>query len=151
LSSIALDSGEQPAVRIRTWSIVVAFTLAFPAFARTDTHSDQQPAAHGGQVRMNSAYRFELVAGKDELTLYIADQGGNPIPSTGGTAKAIVMTGKKRWVLILSSAGDDKLAGSGEFMLGKSSPVTVIVKLPESDSQIVHFKLSKKPKAKRKR
>ncbi|HYL18037.1 MAG TPA: hypothetical protein VEV20_05125 [Burkholderiales bacterium] len=133
---------------IRTLLIVVALTFTCLAFARADTHSDQQPAPHGGQVRTAGPYRFELVAGKNELTLYVADQSGNPIPSAGGTAKAIVMTGKKRWVLILSSVGDNKLGGAGEFTLGKSSPVTVIVKLPENDSQLVHFKLSKKAKAK---
>jgi hypothetical protein len=138
-------------VWIRTPLIVAALTFTCLAFARTDPHSEQQPAPHGGQVRPVGPYRFELVAGRDELTLYVADQSGNPIPSAGGTAKAIVMTGKKRWVLILSSAGDNKLEGTGEFTLGKSSPVTVIVKLPENDSQLVHFKLSKKAKAKHKR
>jgi hypothetical protein len=140
---------ENSRVCVRTLLLVVALILALPAFPGTDAISPQP--AHGGQVRTTGAYSFELVAGKDELTLYVADQAGNPIPSGGGTAKAIVMTGKKRWVLILSSAGDDKLAGTGEFTLGKSSPVTVIVKLPESDSQMVHFKLSKKAKRKRKR
>ena len=110
-------------------------------------HAERSPAPHGGQTRTTGPYQLELVAGVNQLTLYVADQSGNPIPSAGGTAKAIVMTGKKRWVLILSGAGDNKLEGTGEFTLGKSSPVTVIVKLPENDSQLVHFKLSKKAKA----
>ena len=124
------------------------FLIAAIGSAHTSVHAAQDHSTHGGQVRTAGPHRFELVAGKDELTLYVTDEAGEPVPSTGGTAKAIVMTGKKRWVLILSGAGDNKLEGTGEFTLGKSSPVTIIVKLPESDSQLVHFKLSKKARAK---
>jgi hypothetical protein len=124
------------------------FLIAAIGSAHTSVYAAQDHSTHGGQVRTAGPHRFELVAGKNELTLYVTDEAGEPVPSIGGTAKAIVMTGKKRWVLILSGAGDNKLEGTGEFTLGKSSPVTVIVKLPESDSQLVHFKLSKKARAK---
>lgn len=128
---------------IRTLFLVAAAIGA----AHTSAYAARSPAPHGGQIRTAGPYELELVAGANQMTLYVADQNQNPIPSAGGTAKAIVMTGKKRWVLILSSAGDNKLEGTGEFTLGKSSPVTVIMKLPENDSQLVHFKLSKKSKA----
>jgi len=117
------------------------------AAAHTDEHFDRHPSPHGGQVRMAGPYHIELVAGENQLTLYITDHAGNPVQSAGGSAKAIVMPGKKRYVLVLAGAGDNKLEGTGEFKLGKPSHVTVIVKLPQTDSQLARFTVNKKPKA----
>jgi hypothetical protein len=117
------------------------------ASGHTDEHFDRHPSPHGGQVRMAGPYHIELVAGENQLTLYITDHADNPVQSAGGSAKAIVMTAKKRYVLVLAGAGDNKLEGIGEFKLGKPSHVTVIVKLPETDSQLARFTVNKKPKA----
>ncbi len=132
---------------VRALIVLLSVVWVVGASAHTDEHFDRHPAPHGGQVRMAGPYHIELVAGENQLTLYITDHADNPVQSAGGSAKAIVMTGKKRYVLVLAGVGDNKLEGTGEFKLGKPSHVTVIVKLPQTDSQLARFTVSKKPKA----
>ena len=132
---------------VRALIVLLSVVWVAGASAHTDEHFDRHPAPHGGQVRMAGPYHIELVAGENQLTLYITDHVDNPVQSAGGSAKAIVMTGKKRYVLVLAGVGDNKLEGTGEFTLGKPSRVTVIVKLPQTDSQLARFTVNKKPKA----
>lgn len=122
--------------------LCLAWTLA--AWAHTDEYFDKHPTPHGGQVRMAGPYHLELLVGEQDLTLYVTDHADNRISTEGASAKAIVTTGRKRYVVILSPAGENMLKGEGAFKLGKSSTVTVIVTLPQSDAQQARFTVKRK-------
>jgi hypothetical protein len=124
-------------------ALVIILYLIWPAVARahTDEYFDKNPGPHRGQMRMAGPYHLELVAGKDELTLYVTDHANTPIESAGGSAKAILTSGKKRDVIVLMPAGENVLKGSGEFKLTKSTNVSMLVKLPDGEPQRAHFTL----------
>ena len=132
------------------------------AFSVAQAHGaeyvDKTAAPHGGQIRKAGPYQLELVVGYDELTLYLSDHGDQPIDTASGSAKAIITSGRKRYVVVLSSAGENVLKGNGESKLGRSNVVSVLVALPERDPQRVKFtvtgpaskkKLRSKPKVQR--
>jgi hypothetical protein len=92
---------------------------------------------------MAGPYHLELVVGRDEITLYVTDHGGNPVDITGGSSKVIITSGKKkRYVVVLSAAADNMLKGQGEFKLSKSSTASVLVALPGQEPQRAKFPLS---------
>lgn len=129
---------------LRALFCVLCLAWTLRAAAHTDEYFDQHPTPHGGQIRMAGPYHLELLIADQVVTLYVTDHADNGMPTDGGSAKAIVMTGKKRYVVILSPAGDNTLKGEGEFKLGKSSSVTVIVTLPQADAQQAHFTVKRK-------
>jgi hypothetical protein len=109
--------------------------------AHSDAHFDQNPAPHGGQVRMAGPYHLELVLGKNEVTLYLTDHGDSPVDATGGSGKAILTTGRrKRSTVVLEHAEGNMLRGVGEFTATSATTVTVIVKLPDQEPQQAQFK-----------
>ena len=111
------------------------------ALAHTDESFNKGPGPHRGQMRMAGPYHLELVAGKDELTLYVSDHADVAIESAGGSAKAILTSGKKRYVIVLMPAGENVLKGSGEFKLSKSTNVSMLIKLPAGEPQRAQFTL----------
>ena len=129
-------------------ALLIALSLIWPAvaLAHTDEYFDKNPGPHHGQMRMAGPYHLELVAGKNELTLYVTDHANTPIESAGGSAKAILTSGKKRYVVVLMPAGENVLNGSGEFKVTKSTNVSMLVTLPHGESQRAHFTLKKTSK-----
>jgi hypothetical protein len=122
------------------------------AWAHSDEYFATHPTPHGGQMRMAGPYHFELVTGQNEITLFVTDHAGNGVDTTGGSAKVIITSGKKkRYVVILSAAGDNALKGAGEFKLGQSSTASVLVALRDQEPQRANFKLSAPKAAKKSR
>jgi hypothetical protein len=111
--------------------------------AHTDEYFAEMQTPHGGQMRMAGPYHLELVVGQNELTVYVTDHADNPIDTTGGSAKAIITGGKKRYVVVLAPSGDNILRGNGEFALGKSSTVSLMVALPGRDPQRAKFTIER--------
>ena len=110
-------------------------------FSHMDEAFNKNPGPHRGQMRMAGPYHLELVAGKDELTLYVSDHANVAIESAGGSAKAILTSGKKRYVVVLMPAGENVLKGSGEFKLTRSTNVSMLIKLPAGEPQRTQFTL----------
>jgi len=115
--------------------------IASAVLAHTDEYFDRIDTPHGGQIRMAGPYHLELVVGDSELTVYVTDHGDNPIGTTGGSAKAIIASGKKRYVVVLSAAGGNVLKGNGEFKLGKSNTISLMVTLPDQEPQRAKFSI----------
>ena len=136
---------------VRALLIVLSVIWAAAAPAHTDEYFDKNPGPHGGQTRMAGPYHLELVAGSSELTLYVTDHANTPIESAGGSAKAILTSGKQRYVIVLVPAGDNVLKGSGEFKLSKSTNVSMLVKLPDGEPQRATFTLKSAPKKSKKK
>jgi hypothetical protein len=75
--------------------------------------------------------------------VYVTDHGGNPIDTTGGSAKAIITGGKKRYVVVLAPGGDNVLNGNGEFKLGKSNTISLMVALSDRDPRRTTFTIKR--------
>lgn len=109
-------------------AIWICVSTALPlARAHTDEYFDKIETPHGGQIRMAGPYHLEL------------DHADKPIDTTGGSAKAIITTGVTRYVVVLASGGDNVLKGNGEFKLGKSNTISLMVALPDRDPERAKF------------
>jgi|SRR5215831_1023957 len=121
---------------------VFAF-CSLSTLAHNDAYFDKNPGPHNGHRRMAGPYHLELVTGKDEITLYVTDHADVPVDTTGGSAKVIISSGKKkRYVVILSGAGDNVLKGQGDFKLSKTSTASVLIALPGQEPQRANFTVS---------
>lgn len=127
----------------------VTLTITLPAYAHTDDYLDSVEAAHGGQLRMAGPYHLELVAKDREIMVYVADHADTGIKTDGGTAKAVIQTGKSgtKTTIKLEPAGDNLLKGTGDFSLKRESVVVVFVSLPGKEPQSARF-VPLKPRSK---
>jgi hypothetical protein len=126
-----------------------ALTITLPAYAHTDDYLDSVETAHGGQLRMAGPYHLELVAKDREIMVYVADHADTSIKTDGGTAKAVIQTGKSgaRTTIKLEPAGDNLLKGTGDFSLKRETVVVVFVSLPGQEPQSARF-IPLKPRSK---
>lgn len=126
-----------------------ALTVILPAYAHTDEYLDTVETAHGGQLRMSGPYHLELVAKDKEIMVYVADHADAKIKTDGGTAKAVIQTGKSgsKTTIKLEPAGDNLLKGAGDFVLKPESVVVVFVRLPGQEAQSARF-MPLKPRSK---
>jgi len=132
-------------------AILFAALCTASAEAHTDAYFDKVATAHGGQLRMAGPYHLELVVAGELVTLFVTDHSDQPIDTAGASAKVIITSGKKkRYVVILSPAGGNKLSGSGEFKLSKSSTVSVLIAFPDQEPQRANFTLKASGKASKK-
>jgi hypothetical protein len=137
----------------RLATVLLLATLGGSALAHTEEYFDKMQTPHGGQVRMAGPYHLELVVRGHEVTLYINDHADDRIATADGSAKVIIRSGRRnRAVVVLMPAGDNILRGTGEFKLGKSNDVSVLVALHGADPQRAQFRLDRngKPLPKRK-
>jgi len=124
--------------------LLILGALAFRVHAHSDEYFDQRSTPHGGQVRMAGPVHLELVVVHQQVTLYVTDHADNLVRTANGSAKVIIRSGKKnRYVLVLRSAGENVLQGSGEFTLGKRNDVSVLVALPEREPQRAQFRIGR--------
>lgn len=125
--------------RLRIATLVLSLLATPLAWAHSDDYLDTQPTPHGGQMRMAGAYHFELLAKRNELTVYLTDHAGAKIPASGATASATVLSGKTKATLKLQPAGDNVLKGSGQFELAPDMKVVVSVTMPGKTPEQARF------------
>lgn len=90
---------------------LMAAVLAVPPLAAF-AHGAPPAPSHGGLVAEDSAEDWvELVISGDQLTVYVMDEGRNPVPSTKVSGKAIVLTGGKSQTVQLMPAEANSLQG----------------------------------------
>lgn len=124
-------------------------TVTLPAYAHTDEYLDTVETEHGGQLRMSGPYHLELVVRDKEITVYVADHADAKIKTDGGTAKAVIQTGKSgpKTTIKLEPAGDNLLKGAGNFALKPESVVIIFVRLPGQEAHSARF-MPLKPRSK---
>lgn len=105
--------------------------------AKAHDHS----AKYGGIVEHTEHHHLELVATDGELVVYLTTEAGDPEPVDGAKASATVLSEGKTVQIALTSAGDNKLQGTGAFKAGSGTTVVVNVSLPNHETEQVRFRL----------
>ena len=125
---------------------------AWAAHAHTDEYFDKHPGPHGGQIRMAGPFHMELVVDSRQLSLHVTDHGSEPVATEGGSAKAIITSGKNRFVVLLKPLGVNVLEGAGDYRLGSYNEILVMLALPDQAVQRATFVYPKgaKPAAQKK-
>lgn len=122
----------------QTVAALLALALSLPAVAHDDATLDAMASPHGGQVRMAGPYHYELVLGENAVSVYLTDHGDQPVPSEGVSGNAVILSGA-RSTLVLSPAGDNRLAGQGEFQAGPDMRAVVSLTFPDGNTWQARF------------
>lgn len=115
-------------MRLHTFAAACTLLLA-PAAAFA--HGTPPAPAHGGQVVEDSAEHWvELVTSGDLLTVYVLDEGKNPIPSAQLGGKATVLVGGKSQTVALAPGDGNSL--TGRLTPAASGKMTAVLSLTVS-------------------
>lgn len=125
--------------RTRTLLLLLVLAAPLPAAAHSDEYLDTLSAPHGGQLRMAREYHYELVVDSGRITVYVTDHGERKFETAGASGRAIVLSGGKKTYVALSPAGDNLMAGSGEFAQAPDMKVVVSIALPGSPELSARF------------
>ncbi len=121
--------------RLLRAAVLACATLAgTPALA----HDDHGKPQHGGIVAEAGTFQGELVAGPKGPTLYVSDHG-KPVPTAGASGKLVVLAGGQRSDLVLSPAGDNRLAPAQPMPLPKGARAVATVSLKDGRSGALRF------------
>ena len=133
-----------------------AVTLMTVATAATLTttlvqaHGDEvhtpQAAPHGGQIAVAGAYHLELIVSKDSkeakdnpIVVFVTDQSGNKVPSTGASGTATLLTGKTKASATLVPDGENRLKGTAAYASTPDMIVIVALTVPGKDPVQARF------------
>lgn len=111
------------------WMAAIAWTGP-AALAHTDEYFDAHPSPHGGQVRMSGPYHLELVAGADELVVYVTDHANNEISSEGAKGSATISSGGATKTAGLVPAGGNRFKAKLDAAIGPETTIAVAVTMP---------------------
>jgi hypothetical protein len=128
--------------RLHCMRLLLGLALSIGACAahdHTDEYFDKHPGPHGGQIRMAGPFHMELVVDARQLSLHVTDHGSEPVATERGSAKAIITSGKNRFVVLLKPVGDNVLEGAGDYRLGTYNEILVMLALPDQEVQRATF------------
>ncbi len=85
---------------------------------------------NGGQKVDIGQNHGELVVQGGTLRLFLFDGADRPLPAAGASAQAVVLAGGRQATVALAPAGDNVLAGSGDFTAARGMRAVVTLTLP---------------------
>jgi hypothetical protein len=109
---------------------LIATALVLAASSPALAHEEAK-GSHGGHVMEASGHHIEFVPSPTEVTFYLSDEAGKPIPSKDAKAKAFVQDGGKTTPLALTPADPDKLTAKLATPLTPGSKVAVTATMPD--------------------
>jgi hypothetical protein len=79
---------------------------------------------HGGvMTEAASGNRVELVAGTDQLTVYLSSHDGKPLDSKGASGEIILLSGTEKTKATLTPGGDNQLVAKAKAAAGTKAIV----------------------------
>ena len=111
---------------LRTFAFILSVGLAGTAFAHSDSKWIKGP--QGGHIvdAGGGKQHWELVAARNELTLYVLDADEKPVKVVGSSATAgQVLVGDKTYNVNFTPAGDNVMKATGDFTAAKGMKVIV--------------------------
>ena len=105
--------------------------LAGFALAPIAAHAHEpRRGPNGGQKVDIGTNHAELVAAGNTLRLFLFDGADRPIPAAGATAQSVILAGGRQATVALAPAGDNVLAGTGDFQAARGMRAVVTLTLP---------------------
>lgn len=92
--------------------MALAALLALPlnaAFAHSNEYLATITGPHGGMMRMEDAYHFEMLVKDGNVKVWVTDHGGVPQSTAGASGSVTIMTGANMASLDLAPAGTNEL------------------------------------------
>ena len=113
-------------------SIALSTSLAFADGVLKPTHGGVMSEATSGN-------RVELVAGAEQLTVYLTDHGGKPVDSQGASGEITLLSGTEKTRAALTPAGGNQLVGKAKAAAGAKAIVKLA--LPGKPADLMRLTL----------
>lgn len=120
-------------------------------------HGDEvhtpQTTPHGGQIAVAGAYHLELVVSKDSkdakdnpVVVFVTDQTGSKVTSTGMTGIATILSGKTKSTATLAADSENRLKGTASYASTSDLKVIVSLTIPGKEPVQARFSPLSAPK-----
>lgn len=100
-----------------------------------------KPHHDGTMVEAKSGNRVELVAGTDQLTVYLSSHDGKPIDSKGASGEITVLSGIEKTKATLAPAGDNQMVAKAKAKAAAGTKAIVKFTLPGKPAEQVRLTL----------
>ena len=111
--------------------VLLAFcAMLMPLDSALAQHKHDHKPKHGGIIKEENGFVYELKVAPKEITVWVTDEGNKPVPTTGSTAKVtLIPDATLRAEVPLAPAGDNRFHAAGEFAIkpGSSALLDVTV------------------------
>lgn len=97
-------------------SIALATSLAF-------ADGDLKPHHGGAMAEAASGNRIELVAGTEQLTVYLTNHDGKPVDSKGVSGEITLLSGTEKTKASLTSTSDNQMTAKASATAGAKAIV----------------------------
>jgi len=112
----------------RTWSVLVALVIAVSPVGAEERHD--HGANHGGIVVESGHHHLEITVVDGRIDLYVKGEDGQPEDVKHATAKATVLSERKKEDIVLSPEASNMLSGMGAFKAVKGTTVVITLTMP---------------------
>ena len=119
---------------------------AAPAFAHDDAHLGTVKTPNGGQLRQAGPYHYELVTARDgtdakesPVVVYVTDDGGKKVSTTGASGTATILSGKAKATATLAPDGDNRMKGVAKYASTAGMKVVVSIALSGKQPEQARF------------
>jgi hypothetical protein len=128
--------------RITLFSIFVVLLLHIGTAYAQPSYILKGP--HNGLVKVSGPYHLELVASKNELSLYITDKDWRPSDTQGMLVQALLMVEPQNVRLDLVQKEGYQFVVRGNFPMGNPLTVMIRFKLPDRLAKYIKFQWPEK-------
>ena len=104
------------------------------------THAHEVKAMYGGIVTEMNDINYELIAKPDSITIYISDHG-KPVDTKGATATITLLSSSDKTDVMLTPAGENKLAAKGVFKTDAGTKAIAKITLAGKPLESIRFTL----------
>jgi hypothetical protein len=119
-------------------ALLLAVTPPLAAGPHVHDHGKDHQPRHGGVMVVVGHIDYELVAKPDRLVVYVSDHG-EPLSTTGATARLTLLTGKDKASADLRPAAPNRLEATGSFKLQPGTVAVATVTLAGKKAAAVRF------------
>jgi nitrogen fixation protein FixH len=123
------------------YALVLIAALAFTGQAVAQHSHGAQKGPNGGPVEDVAGVHAELVVSGNTVKFNILDEANKPLPTTGYSGSALVVSGTDRETVALAPSGDSALAGDAKKPIGKGAAISVTIKTGAGKSGQARFKM----------
>ncbi len=110
-----MQSARAVTVLFALWSLVMAT-------AASAQHRHDHKPKHGGLIREENGFVFELRVLPKEIVVWVTDESDKPVPTGGSTATVtLIPDATLRAEVKLAPAGDNRLRATGDFAVKPGS------------------------------
>ena len=103
-------------------TLFVVWLLLVPFAAALAQHKHDHKPKHGGLIKEESGFVYELKVAPKEITVWVTDESNKPVPTTGSTAKVtLIPDATLRAEVPLEPAGDNRFRATGDFAIKPGS------------------------------